>query len=227
LVFGQSGFTGNSCNQDDAAPTASTLCNPEGVVVDADGNLYVADALNNRVLTYLNPLTADRTADLVLGQDGSFTAGRCNQGLTPTARTLCVPSGVALDGSGNLYVPDQVNERVLVYEGSLTEDDDAQVWQCFGVSNGDDPRESMTLSTEFGEDDVTVRRAVRFCEVAATDGGGPLETQASYLCYTLTGGLDPNADITVNTEDFGQDDLTLRSSTMMCESAEQDSIEGT
>ena len=54
--------------------------------VDADGNLYVADVYNNRVLVYFAPFSADRTggkgdtvADLVIGQ-ADFTSNGVNRG---------------------------------------------------------------------------------------------------------------------------------------------------
>ena len=58
-VFGQGGsFTSNTCNL--GGISASSLCNPYGVAVDAAGRLYVADASNSRVLEYDNPLTRSR-----------------------------------------------------------------------------------------------------------------------------------------------------------------------
>ena len=39
---------------------------PEGVEVDAHGNVYVGDMQNNRVLEFDNPLIGDVTADTVL-----------------------------------------------------------------------------------------------------------------------------------------------------------------
>ena len=57
MVFGQGGsFTSNTSN--DGGLGASSLYYPSGVVVNATGNLYVADYLNNRVLEYNTPLTS-------------------------------------------------------------------------------------------------------------------------------------------------------------------------
>ena len=74
-VFGQGGsFTSNTCNLGLANPSASSLCNPVGVAVDAAGNLYVADYGNNRVLEYNTPLTTDTVADRVFGQGAASRA---------------------------------------------------------------------------------------------------------------------------------------------------------
>src|SRR5208282_3850236 len=50
LVIGQPDPYSIACNS--GGTSGSSLCNPSGVAVDAVGNLYVADAGNNRVLEY-------------------------------------------------------------------------------------------------------------------------------------------------------------------------------
>jgi sugar lactone lactonase YvrE len=120
-VFGQgSSFTngpaGGTCNV--GGISASSLCYPGGVGLDAAGRLYIADGNNRRVLEYDNPLTSD-VADRVLGQGGSFTSGTCN-GIN--ASSLCGPGSVAVDAAGHLYVSDPSNHRVLEYDSPLTSD---------------------------------------------------------------------------------------------------------
>ena len=57
LVIGQPDFVSGTCNNGDGFGTtsASTLCQPGGVVVDAGGNLYVADGTNSRVVEFNTP----------------------------------------------------------------------------------------------------------------------------------------------------------------------------
>src|SRR5438309_2360345 len=123
-VFGQGGsFTSQTCNL--GGISASSLCNPIGVAVDAGGNFYVTDANNHRVLEYNTPLTTDTVADRVFGQGGSFTSRTCNLTMPhPTAGSLCHPVRAAVDstGTGNLYVADETNNRVLEYDTPLTTD---------------------------------------------------------------------------------------------------------
>jgi sugar lactone lactonase YvrE len=138
VVLGQGGsFTSKSCDYDKgdgnifSGSSAIDLCYPAGVAVDGAGNLYVADASNSRVLEYNAPLSTGATAARVFGQGGSFTSNACNfdggaglPALKPSsAIDLCYPSGVALDGAGNLYVADgSNNNRVLEYNTPLTTD---------------------------------------------------------------------------------------------------------
>src|SRR5437899_950125 len=90
-VFGQSSFTSNTCNL--GGPSAGTLCFAAGVAVDRAGNVYVADASNNRVLEYDAPLATDTIADRVFGQADSFIYSGCSDGSTG----LCRPIDVAAD----------------------------------------------------------------------------------------------------------------------------------
>jgi hypothetical protein len=130
LVFGQFGnFTTTGCNGIPTGLNADSLCSPQGVTLDAAGDLYVADSFadqghNNRVLKYYTPLKAtaqsgsgDTTADRVFGQADNFTSNLCNfGGTTPSAWSLCNPFGVALDSLGNVYVSYYFNNRVLEYD---------------------------------------------------------------------------------------------------------------
>jgi sugar lactone lactonase YvrE len=119
FVFGQGSFTVGQCNGGGAV-TANTLCRPIAVATDPSDNVYVADTGNNRVLEYGVPLATDRSADLVFGQLGSFTTKGCNRGGVINARTLCGPTGVFVDPSGNAFIADATNNRLLEYDTPLS-----------------------------------------------------------------------------------------------------------
>ena len=91
IVFGQPDLFSYKCNNGVAAGDlaglgADSLCGPARMAVDRAGNLYVADAGNNRVLVYNTPFNAasgepgagDASADFVYGQGGSFTSRGSN-----------------------------------------------------------------------------------------------------------------------------------------------------
>ncbi|HNO24683.1 MAG TPA: hypothetical protein PKK94_17020, partial [Leptospiraceae bacterium] len=108
-------FTSNTVNNGGAS--ANTLNNPLGITLDKTGNLYVADYYNNRVLYYIPGST---TASRVYGQFGSFTStvgGNDGNGstLAPSASNLYYPTSVSIDPSGNLYIAEQVDNRVLLF----------------------------------------------------------------------------------------------------------------
>lgn len=122
IVIGQPNF--NTCNGNSTGLNASSLSEPDGLAVDAAGNLYVVDLGNNRVLVYPKPFssgfTAGQPATLVFGQNGNFSSNNCNGGGGgPTASTLCVPDGIAVDKNGNVYVTERNNNRMLEFNNAF------------------------------------------------------------------------------------------------------------
>ena len=90
---------------DGGQATAASLANPTGVAIDGNGNLYIADSQNNRVRK-VTPAGSITTVA------GTGTAGYSGDGAAATAASLANPTGVALDGTGNLYIADQQNHRI-------------------------------------------------------------------------------------------------------------------
>jgi sugar lactone lactonase YvrE len=116
LVFGQGGsFTTGLENN--GGVSANSLALPAGVALDSDGNLYIGDVSNNRVLEYDHPLTLGTTADRVIGQ-ADFGGSDSNAGGV-SATSLNAPYGIAVDGNGRLYVADFGNSRLLEFDRPL------------------------------------------------------------------------------------------------------------
>lgn len=111
VVLGQTGFTTSS-----TGTSASTMSYPTQYAVDNRGNLYVSDSGNCRVLQFLQPLTDGEAANLVIGQPDANTS--C--GAAASATTLGRTGGLAFDQSGNLWVADMQNSRVLRFKAPFT-----------------------------------------------------------------------------------------------------------
>lgn len=94
------GFSG-----DGGLATGASMRFPDGVAVDAAGNLYIADSGNNRI----RKVGADGIITTVAG-DG--TAAFSGDGGPATGASLAGPRGVAVDAAGNLYIADSSNARV-------------------------------------------------------------------------------------------------------------------
>jgi trimeric autotransporter adhesin len=90
---------------DGGAATAAELYDPRCVAVDGSGNVYIADAYNNRIRK-VDP------SGVISTFAGNGTAGYSGDGGAATAAELSYPRGVAVDGSGNVYIADQNNNRV-------------------------------------------------------------------------------------------------------------------
>jgi hypothetical protein len=108
-VLGQSSMTTNGPNASSAAVGATGFSSP--IAVYAAGNtVAVADYLNNRVMVYSSPITANgQAANVVIGQP-TFTTNT----LGTTATGFSSPNSVAGDGT-RLLVTDRFNNRVFLY----------------------------------------------------------------------------------------------------------------
>ena len=116
LVIGQADFFSSLINfksNVSTTPFAYSLNKPMGLVVDASGNLLVADSGNGRVLRFPSPFsqTAPVTANLVLGQL-DFTSQLEN----PSPQNMGTPFGLALFSDGSLAVSDEAFNRVLIFK---------------------------------------------------------------------------------------------------------------
>lgn len=150
LIFGQGTTSSGACNGDNnlgifKPASASSLCliglpvrtNIEeywmrlNFDVDSQGNLYIPDVYNNRVLKYNQPFSIDKTngkgdtvADFLWGQP-DFSNNGINSGLGKTTRnsqSLYISSGgfdhvssrgMSVDPQGNVWVADTFNFRIL------------------------------------------------------------------------------------------------------------------
>jgi hypothetical protein len=131
-----------------------------GMAVDSHGNLWLSDVTNHRVLEFNRPFESDGVADRVLGQKGSFTTNRCNQGGIG-AGSLCFPGALAFDGADNLYVADLGNHRVLLFLDPLRRGTAAKVFGQADFQHGDCNRglshpAAATLCLGHEEGDINV-----------------------------------------------------------------------
>ncbi len=98
-TFAGSGSQGSA----DGTGTAATFYDPSGVAVDGSGNVYVGDTYNHLV----RKITS---AGVVTTLAGSGSQGSANG--TGTAASFSNPRGIAVDGSGNVYVADYANHLI-------------------------------------------------------------------------------------------------------------------
>ena len=128
-VFGQSGFGMSS-----AATTSTGMSEPNGLAIGPDGSLWVAENTNNRVLRFDNAATktSGAAADGVLGQS-DFTSGTGADG----AGALDRPRDVSVDASGNLFIADMGNNRVVIHLNASSQSDGSDADQVFGQTDFD------------------------------------------------------------------------------------------
>jgi sugar lactone lactonase YvrE len=97
----------------DGAAAGASFGEPYGVAVGTDGSVYVADAGESNRIRRLTPL--GEVSTLAGGREGFADGGGAGAAFS-------TPSGLALDGAGNLYVADTGNNRVrrVTPEGVVT-----------------------------------------------------------------------------------------------------------
>ncbi|MDP6455978.1 MAG: T9SS type A sorting domain-containing protein, partial [Candidatus Marinimicrobia bacterium] len=93
-----------SIGSEDGTGTAASFYWPFGVAIDGSGNMYVADYYNHKIrkITSAGVVTTLAGSGSVGSDDGTGTA----------AASFNKPSGVAVDGSGNVYVADEHNHKI-------------------------------------------------------------------------------------------------------------------
>jgi uncharacterized protein (TIGR03437 family) len=155
FVVGQPDFSSSAPPVDAQGvrrPSPARLSSPSGLAVDSNGNLYVADTDNNRVLRFPNPVQQAQAgpinADLVLGQ-ADFTSYTATGG---GAASMQSPSGLALGPDGDLFVADTGNNRVLEFSANAASGEPAI--RIFGhsdfSSSAADPVSAQSLSAPQG-----------------------------------------------------------------------------
>lgn len=104
-VAGEGGTPGSAgYSGDDGPGTNAELNNPAGVVLDCQGNVYIGDALNDRVRKVA-------AAGIITTFAGGGTHNIGDGGAATNAE-LNAPGGVAMDAGGNLYIADAFHYRV-------------------------------------------------------------------------------------------------------------------
>ena len=207
------GSIGNSFGSTDGIGTAALFLRPSGVAVDALGNVYVADKDNHRI----RKITSDGVVTTLAGSGswGSFGNG------TGTDARFSSPSGIAVDGSGNLYVADEKNNAIRLISsyrivpdlpdglffdartgtisGTPTRAQAARVYTVHARNSQGSTTAPITLSV-VGPPTVTTTDATRVTAATATLNGtvNPNGGTTTALTFTYSTKSDLSEGTTIN-----------------------------
>jgi ATP-dependent protease HslVU (ClpYQ) peptidase subunit len=95
-------FAGSSAGFADGTGTSAQFSNPQGITIDASGNVYIADTSNQKI----RKITPTGVVTTFAGSDYGDVDG------TGTSAQFKYPYGVAVDASGNVYVADRSNHKI-------------------------------------------------------------------------------------------------------------------
>jgi len=128
IVLGQQGLS----NRWGSGWYANQMTYPSQVAFDQHGNLWVADTYNSRVIEFIPPFHNGMNASLVIGQKAIFPASTPKPDWSSTVpRTsrngLSSPQGIVFDASGDLWVADSWNGRVLAFQPPFSDNMNASL----------------------------------------------------------------------------------------------------
>ncbi len=138
-ILGSSGFSG-----DGNAATAAQLSGPEGLAIDASGDLLIADTGNNRIRM------VSASSQLITTVAGDGNAGFFGDGGPAISAQFDQPWGIGIATNGNIYVADFGNNRIRLIDRST-----GNVTTVAGNGNGSytgdgGPAMSATLNSPAG-----------------------------------------------------------------------------
>jgi trimeric autotransporter adhesin len=201
IITTVAGNGGRSYSGDNGPATSASLYYPSGVTLDTSSDLFIADALNNRIRKV-------NTSGTITTVAGNGNPGYSGDNGPATSASLNNPSGVAVDATGNLYIADTNNARVRkVTTGGTISTIAGDGAQAFSGDTG--PATSASLNYP---DSVAVNASAdlfiadtinsRIREVAA----GIINTVAGDGDYRFSGDGGPAVNATLNSpEDVAVD----------------------
>ena len=174
---GEYGFSG-----DGGPAVQAALYYPAGVAVDGAGNLFIADSGNNRI----RRVDATGTITTIAGTGEYGFSGDSGPAVQAA---LDYPRGVAVDGAGNLYIADTVNDRIRKVDSA-------------GVIT------TVAGTGDYGDDGPAVQAQLNGPRGVAVDGAGNLyiADTDNFLVRKLTPAGGPGTS-PAGTESFSFPDL--------------------
>jgi uncharacterized protein (TIGR03437 family) len=129
---GTDGFSG-----DNGPAISAGLSHPAGVAVDQSGNVFIVDTQSNRVRKVSSGTIVTVAGGGNPGDNGPATSAQ-----------LDYPTGVAVDGSGDLFIADQTGNRIRKVSKGIISTLAGNGSCCFSGDNG--PASTAQLSAPFG-----------------------------------------------------------------------------
>jgi DNA-binding CsgD family transcriptional regulator/sugar lactone lactonase YvrE len=100
---------------DNGPASASTLTSPRGCAFDDQGNLYIADTIDNRIRK------VDHSTGLITTVAGTGSPGWSGDNMLADQAQLNAPQAVAVGRDGTIYISDTGNQRIRrVKDGVIT-----------------------------------------------------------------------------------------------------------
>lgn len=213
VVIGQVDFyrqLANSPFNDPAQPTEFGLLAPTAVAVDPEGNVWVADTGNGRVVRFPRPFDDPENrwqrVDLVIGQPSADTRWSPD----PEQGRMTRPAALAFTGQGQLLVADYAHHRVLRFDPPFFTGMDAAVVIgqpdfATGSPGTDATQLALPISLALDSDDRLYiadagnNRVQIFDRVSGLTSNGPVSAPVNFRLGTGATAMQP-VSVAVNQE---------------------------
>ncbi len=93
-------------NGDNIQATDAQVNTPSDMATDKAGNVYICDFLNSRIRM------VDASTGIITTFAGTGSGGYNGDNIAATAANVNIPTGIAVDTMGNVYIADYQNHRV-------------------------------------------------------------------------------------------------------------------
>jgi hypothetical protein len=183
-VAGGGGTSGADGLGDGGPAVAASLAFPQGVAVDASGNVYVADTYDHLVRMF----TVGGTISVVAGVTDS--SGYGGDGGPATSALLASPAAVAVDGAGHVYIADNGSHVIRAFTVGGTIATVAGTPQKFGYAGDGGPATAALLH---GPSGVSVDGAGNLY-IADTENGVIRKVAGGVLTTIAGGGTNAGSD---------------------------------
>ena len=107
--YGTAGYSGDA-----GLAASASLSAPDSLAFDKQGNYYFSEVKNNVV----REVTISTTDINPVAGKFSLGAGDLGDGFAATAAELNGPAGIAIDGSGNIYIADSIDNKIRLVTAS-------------------------------------------------------------------------------------------------------------
>ncbi len=136
-TFAGTGATGSTPDGDTALNTVLNF--PLATAVDAAGNVYIADAGSSTVRRVSNGIVTT-----IAGT--ALKLGFAGDGGPATSAQINTPSGLAVDGAGNVYITDNGNHRVRVVLAAAQSFTASPAQLSFTARSGGSPTSEQSIA---------------------------------------------------------------------------------
>jgi DNA-binding beta-propeller fold protein YncE len=123
VVIGQSNFT--TSLDFTYNTTQFSIEDPTCLAFDHSGDLWAVDIGAQRVLEFKPPFSDGMNASSVLGETNFTSAEPTSRAVTQSS--INNPEGIAIDQSGNLWVADQFEHRILEFKSPFSNGENASL----------------------------------------------------------------------------------------------------